>query len=101
MAHKKFTQAFKLEAVALVTQQGYSVAEACRALDVGDTAMRRWLKQYADEQRGITPKSKAMTPEHYEIQQLRARIKRLEVEKAILKKATALMAEIDIPSISG
>ena len=40
---------------------------------------------------GVTPKSKALTPEQQKIQELEARIDRLEREKAILKKATALL----------
>jgi transposase len=94
MGNRKFTQAFKVEAVNLVLKQGYSVSEACRAVGVGDTAMRRWLAQYQSEASGLTPKNPALTPEQQEIQALRARVKRLEMEKDILKKATALMAEI-------
>ncbi len=39
----------------------------------------------------MTPKTKALTPEQQKIQELEARIHRLEREKAILKKATALL----------
>ena len=39
---------------------------------------------------GTTPKSKALTPDQQRIQELEARIKRLEDEQRILKKATAL-----------
>ncbi|WP_133251376.1 transposase, partial [Pokkaliibacter plantistimulans] len=38
---QSFTPEFKLEAVALVTEKGYSVTEACQALGVGPTALRR------------------------------------------------------------
>jgi len=41
--------------------------------------------------KGITPKSKALTPEQQRIKELEARIDRLEREKVILKKATALL----------
>ncbi|MNO43137.1 Calcineurin-like phosphoesterase [compost metagenome] len=40
---------------------------------------------------GVTPTSKALTPEQQKIQELEARINRLEREKSILKKATALL----------
>ncbi len=47
----------------------------------------------------MTPKSKALTPEQQKIQELEARINRLEREKAILKKATALlMSDIGRPN---
>lgn len=88
---RSFSTEFKLEAANLVIEQGYSIPEAARALDVGETAIRRWVKQLEEEQGGNTPKSKALTPEQKKIQELEARIKRLETEKRILKKATALL----------
>lgn len=88
---RSFSTEFRLEAALLVTQQGYSIAEACRSLGVGETAMRRWVAQLQQEHAGITPKAKALTPEQQRIKELEARIDRLEWEKAILKKATALL----------
>lgn len=75
----------------LVLDQGYSVPEASRSLDVGETVLRRWVQQLQSERTGTTPISKARTPEQQKIQELGARINRLEREKAILKKATALL----------
>ena len=87
-----FTSEFKLEAVSLVTDKGYSVSEACQALGVGATALRRWVNQLIQEREGITPVgSKALTPDQRQIQELQMRIQRLEMEKDILKKATALL----------
>ncbi len=89
---RSFTPEFKLEAVSLVTEKGYSVTEACAALGIGPTALRRWIKQYQLEQDGITPAgAHALTPEQRQIQELQKRIQRLELEKDILKKATALL----------
>ncbi len=70
---------------------GYSHIDACRSLGVVDSALRCWVKQLQQERDGVTPKSKALTPEQQKIQELEARINRLEREKAILKKATALL----------
>lgn len=88
---RAFTTEFKLEAAQLVTEQGYSITQACSSLGVGQSAMRRWVKQLKQEHSGITPKSKALTPEQQRIKELEARIDRLEREKTILKKATALL----------
>ncbi|MBX6299063.1 IS3-like element IS222 family transposase, partial [Pseudomonas aeruginosa] len=77
---------FKREAAALVLDQGYSYIDACRSLGVVDSALRRWVKQLEAERQGVTPKSKALTPEQQKIQELEARINRLEREKAIFKK---------------
>ncbi|MDF5935511.1 IS3-like element IS222 family transposase [Pseudomonas aeruginosa] len=83
---RTFSAEFKREAAALVLDQGYSYIDACRSLGVVDSALRRWVKQLEAERQGVTPKSKALTPEQQKIQELEARINRLEREKAILKK---------------
>ena len=88
---RSFTVEFKHEAAALVLDQGYSHAEAGRSLGVGESALRRWVDQLRQERGGITPQSKALTPEQQRIQALEAKVNRLEREKAILKKATALL----------
>ena len=88
---RTFSSEFKLEAANLVLNQGYSITEASRSLDVGETALRRWVDQLRFERDGKTPVSKALTPEQQQIQELQARIYRLEQEKDILKKATALL----------
>ncbi|MFM5315132.1 transposase, partial [Aeromonas veronii] len=41
---RSFTTEFKLEAASLVLDQGYSVPEASRSLDVGETVLRRWVQ---------------------------------------------------------
>lgn len=88
---RSFSAEFKLEAASLVLDQNYSFSEASRSLNIGETVLRRWVKQLEDERNGTTPSSKALTPEQQKIQELEARINRLEREKAILKKATALL----------
>ena len=93
---RSFSSEFKLEAASLVLDQGYSVVEASRSLDVGENILRRWVKQLQQEREGTTPTSKALTPEQLRIQELEARINRLEREKAILKKATALLMQDEL-----
>lgn len=88
---RTFSTEFKHEAACLVLDQGYSVLEACRSLGVGETALRRWVDQLKLERGGETPRSKALTSDQRRIQELEARVNRLEREKSILKKATALL----------
>ncbi len=71
--------------------QGYSVPEASRSLDVGEAVLRRWVQKLQSERSSTTPISKTLTPEQQKIQELEARINRLEREKDTLKKATALL----------
>jgi len=82
---------FKQQAACLVLDQGYSHIEASRSVGIGESVLRRWVRQLQSERQGITPQSKAMTPDQQRIQELEARIERLEREKSILKKATALL----------
>jgi transposase len=85
---RSFTPEFKQKAACLVLDQGCSIAEASRSLDVGENALRQWVMQLSEERGGITPKSKALTLEQQRIQELEACCERLEREKSILKKAT-------------
>ena len=52
---RSFTPEFKLEAACLVLDQGYSITEASRSLDVGETALRRWVEQLQREGTNRTP----------------------------------------------
>jgi transposase len=92
MARRTFTTEFKHDAASLVLDQGYSIPQACEAMNVGQTAMRRWVEQLRQERGGLTPLNfKALTPEQQRIQELEQQLHKLEREKEILKKATALL----------
>ncbi len=87
--NRRFSAEFKVDSAGLVLDQGYTVMEACKAVDVSESAMRDWVKKLQQERGGITPiKGKTLTPEQQHIQMLEAKIKRIEKEKDILKKAT-------------
>ncbi len=90
---RTFSPEFKREAADLVLKQNYSFIEASRSLSVGESALRRWVDQLQQERTGVTPQSKALTPEQQKIQELEARIARLEREKSILKSTALLMSE--------
>lgn len=88
----RYTKEFKRETAELVLDKGYSQKEAREAMGVSKSAISHWVKQLREERNGIPPSNrKALTDEHQEIQQLKAKIKKLEREKDILKKASALL----------
>jgi transposase len=92
MGRRRFSPEFKLEAASLVLDRGYSIRQACDTTGTGRTAMQRWVEQLRHERNGKTPaNSKALTPEQQRIQALEAKVWRLERDKEILKKATALL----------
>lgn len=88
---RTFNADFKLEAAQLVVAQHYTIPEAAKAMGVGKSTMSRWVRQLRQESLGIVPKATPITPEQRKIRELELRIKKLEMEKDILKKATALL----------
>lgn len=89
---KKYPKEFKQDAVSLVTEQGYSRAEAARSLDINSNMLGRWMKE-ADTDDGTSFRGNgALTPEQQQIRELQRQVKRLEMEKDILKKATVFFA---------
>lgn len=86
-----FSADFKLEAAQLVVEQKYSIREAAEAMGIGKSTLERWVKQLREESLGIVTNAKPITAEQRKIHELESRIKKLEREKDILKKATALL----------
>jgi transposase len=89
---RKFTPEFKADCVRLVKSGGRTIAEVTKDFDLTETALREWVKQAdADAVKG-TPDTLA-TAERTELAELRKRVKRLEMEREILKKAAAFFAK--------
>jgi transposase len=86
-----FSPEFRLEAAQLVVDQGYSARDAAEAMGVGKSTMDTWVRQLRSERDGVTPKAAPMTEEQRRIRELEKQVKRLELEKEILKKASALL----------
>lgn len=86
-----FSPEFRLEAAQLVVDQNYSVQEAADSMGVALSTMSKWARQLKDERKGIPQKATPMTPEQLKIRELEKKLARVEEEKEILKKATALL----------
>jgi transposase len=95
---RTFTDEFKAGAVRLVLDEGRSVASVARDLDLSESAFARWVAQ-ARIDRGGAPATGApatgalTTDERTELVELRRRTRQLEMERDILKKATAFFAK--------
>ena len=90
---RSFTREFKLEAASLVLDQGYTRVEAARSLDINDQMLSRWVKEHQNDEDGQAFRGNGkLTPEQEEIKRLKAQVKRLEMEREVLKKATAFFA---------
>lgn len=90
---KQYKKEFKMDAVSLVLEQGYKVAEAARSLDINVSMLGRWIKEHQNDEGQAFRGNGKLTPEQEEIRQLKAQVKRLEMEKDILKKATVFFAK--------
>jgi len=89
---RRHSREFKIEAVKLVTEKGYSIAEAARSLDICDTLLRSWKLAFEKQADQAFPGHGRLPAIEEELRQLRAENKRLQMERDILKKATAFFA---------
>jgi transposase len=89
---KVYSREFKLRAASMVIDDDCPVPDVCASLGIGPTALRRWVEQVRKEREGQPVKgTKAITDDQRQIQELKAKIKQMELEAEILKKATALL----------
>ncbi len=91
---KQYTKEYKLDAVSLVLDQGYSRVEAARSLEINTQMLGRWIQEFrADGDSQAFRGNGKLSPDQDEIRKLKAQVKRLEMEKEILKKATVFFAK--------
>ena len=86
--YKTYTTEFRSEALALVSEQAYTVQEAASALGITTSLLYSW-KQKAEDHASSTVNS----DERSELLALRKEVKTLRMEKEILKKASAFFAK--------
>jgi len=88
---QRHEESFKLEAVRLVTDEKYSFAAAAKAVGVTDQTLRAWHAKFAPkpEPCGDDASVEQLRSEN---QRLRRELRRAEMEREILKKATAYFA---------
>lgn len=85
----RYSAEFKAEAVKLITEQGYTQTEASASLGINSNNLSRWILQAQSSGNKGTSK---LTAEQAELNTLRQEIKRLKMEREILKKAAAFFA---------
>jgi transposase len=90
---KQFSKQFKIDAVKLVTEQGYRVSEAARNLGLHHSSLRRWKKELETDGNQAFPGKGHMTSEKEELYRLHKENKQLKMEREILKKAAAFFAK--------
>ena len=76
----------------MVKSQGLSIGQVCKDMQLGETAVRRWLTQFEAEQSGSPGIGKPLTAEQQRIRQLESENRQLRGDVDILKKASAFFA---------
>jgi transposase len=89
---RTFDREFIESAVKLVTSEGYSLAAAAKAVSVSYPKLRQWCQKHAAQNGPAADKVKLKELEE-ENRQLRRQLRQAELEREILKKATAYFAK--------
>lgn len=91
---RRYSREFKADAIQLVLEQGYTPKEAADSLGMDASILRRWIRkaQAASTASASLPEGAVNESEREELSRLRREVKRLEMERDILKKATAFFA---------
>jgi len=80
-----FDAAFKLKVAQMVKDQGLSVGQVCEDMGLGETAVRRWIKQVEAEQAGQPGIGRPLTADQQRIRQLEAENRQLRQDNDLLK----------------
>ena len=80
----RYSNEFKIDAVAQVTERGYSVKEVAERLGISTKSLYTWMTQFSKPQR--------QTDQEAEVRRLKKELARVTEERDILKKATAYFA---------
>ena len=91
-ARRKFTRQYKADAVQLYQDAGLTMGQVARQLGIGESTLQSWVKNVKDEgdvAAGETPLTQA---EKKRIRDLEAELRRVNMENAFLKKASAYFA---------
>jgi len=90
---RRHTREFKIQAVALVTERGLSVAQAARDLGIDRSLLTKWKLELSGDPEHAFPGKGRLKPLEEEVARLRRENNTLRLERDILKKATAFFAK--------
>ena len=85
---QRFTEEFKIQAAKQVTDQGYSVASVSERLGVTSSSLYNWIKAYGPD----SEEYRQSQEQSDRIKQLEKELKRVTMERDILKEATVFFA---------
>jgi len=86
---RRFDKEFKISAVKMVSDSGHSMAEVARSLDINVNVLYNWKKKYS----GDGAKAFVGTGHLTELSALRKKLREVEMERDILKKAVGIFSK--------
>ena len=89
--HKKFDDEYKREIVRLVEELGRSPKQVAEDIGVTPQTVRTWVKKFGKSSSDAFPGKGKLHPTDEELRQMKKKIKDLEEENLILKKAMAIV----------
>ena len=90
---RKVTAEFQEETVRLCRLGDRTLNQVAKDLGLTESAVRTWVGRAEAEASKAAPAGALAAAERSELQELRRRVKRLEMEREILKKAAAFFAK--------
>lgn len=88
-----YSPEFKLEVAQQVVDMGRSIRDVAQSLDLGKSTVDKWARQLRNERNGQLSSATPLTPDQLKIRELERKIKDLESDNSILKKASALLIQ--------
>ncbi|WP_233008360.1 transposase [Rheinheimera faecalis] len=88
MTTKRFPEEFKIEAVKQITERGHSVASVAKRLDISTNSLYLWLKKYGSNSEHY----QQVSEQEAKIRELEKQLKRVTMERDILKEAAVYFA---------
>ncbi len=95
-ARPTYSSEFRLEVAQEVVDRERSVRDVADSLGLGKSTVDKWARQLRQERNGILSSATPLTPDQLKIRELECKIKQLEGDNEILKKASALLMQDSI-----
>lgn len=91
-----YSPEFRLEAAQQVVDAGRSVRDVAESLGLGKSTVDKWVRQLRNERGGKLSSATPLTPDQIRIRELERKLRILEEDNQILKKASALLIQDSI-----
>ena len=89
----RYSPEFRLEVAQEVVDKGRTIKEVASSLGLGKPTVDKWSRQLRNERNETLSNATPLTPDQLKIRELERKIKRLEGDNEILKKASALLMQ--------